>query len=254
MRLVERQRYLHDVRAPLPEFSVKSKKVAEILATAQKNKVHTLSTLQSLMCFDAYGLPIPKFGSAASLADAKKLANEMGYPVVLKISSMTVSHKSDIGGVITNIKNDAELTQKWKMLLDNLTKANLLKSLDGVVVMQQVKGSSREMVAGIVKKDNLHQMMFGLGGIFVEAFKEIAFRPCPLTVKDAHDLLYATKAASLMGALRGQKAADPLKMQAILLRLSKLVTDFPEILELDANPIMLAENGAIHVVDARISI
>ena len=254
MRLVERQKYLTDSRIHLPEFNVKAKKVAQIFETAQKNKVHTLSTLQSLLVFEAYGLPVPKFASANSLAEAKKVAATIGYPVVLKISSKTITHKSDIGGVITNIKNEAELTQKWKALIENLSQADLLKKLDCVVVMQQVKGGSRELVAGVVKKDNLHQMMFGLGGIFVEAFKEIAFRPCPLSYKDAHDLLYSTRAITLLGALRGLKATAPIKMEAILLRISQLITDFPQILELDANPIMIANNGTIHVVDARITI
>ena len=254
MRLVDRARYLSTLRVPTPEFKTSPAKVVDVLAHAQEHQISNLSTLQSLRVFQAYGLPVPLFGSATNLTEAKKLAKQIGYPVVLKISSIAVTHKSDIGGVITNIKTEEELSSKWQELTAKLKAANLLNSLDGIVVMQQVKGSSRELVAGIVQKNGLHHLMFGLGGIFVEALSEIAFRPCPLSIRDANSLIQATKARNIIGSIRGLKGVKMDKLNECLLRLSQLITDFPQIVELDANPIMISENGEICIVDARITI
>ena len=252
-RLVERKRYL-DERGTEEKVNLKVNKeaTAQILAEAKADGISQLTTLQSLQIFANYGLPTPKFGNAQSIADAKRIANKIGYPVVLKMSSKTVTHKSDVGGVVTNIKSEAELIEHWTRLMDRLREAKIIETLDGVVVMQQIKGASRELVAGIVNKNGTHQMMFGLGGIFVEALKEIAFRPCPLTPLDATKLIDSTKAKNILGNLRGNSAADKTELRDCLLKLSQLVTDFPEINEIDANPIMISEKGEISVVDARI--
>lgn len=252
-RLVERKNYLLErAETASIQLDVDRGSTQKILVSARMEGINQLTTLQSLQIFAAYGLPVPKFGNAQSLADAKRIASEIGYPVVLKMSSKTVTHKSDIGGVITNIKSEAELAEHWKRLMDKLHTAKLIDSLDGIVVMQQVKGASRELVAGIVNKNGTHQMMFGLGGIFVEALGEIAFRPCPLSPLDAKKLITSTKAKNILGNLRGNSAADTGILQSCLLRLSQLVTDFPEIREIDANPIMIDDRGNILVVDARI--
>ncbi len=252
-RLVERKRYLDEVKKQ-KHITLKVNKTAtsKIISLAKSEGITQLTTLQSLQIFANYGLPVPKFGCAQSLDDAKRIADSIGYPVVLKMSSKTVTHKSDIGGVVTNIKSSEELVTQWTRLIDRLHEAKIIDTLDGIVVMQQIRGANRELVAGIVNKNGTHQMMFGLGGIFVEALKEIAFRPCPLTPLDAYKLIDSTKAKNILGELRGNASADKNKLAQCLLCLSQLVTDFPEISELDANPIMIDKNGEICVVDARI--
>ena len=252
--LLDRKQFLEESSAKTPVFKVNKAKVKKIIEDANKENLKKLSTLQSLEIFKEYGLPLPKFGNAQSLKDAKEIASNIGYPVVLKMSSKTVTHKSDIGGVITNIKTEDELEFWWNRLLERLNKAGLNDSLDGLVVMQQISGSNRELVAGIVKKGATHQMMFGLGGIFVEALHEVTFRPCPLTDYDAESLINGTKAKNILGALRGNQATDVKVLKETLMRLSQLVTDFPEILEIDANPLMIDEKGKLSVVDARIII
>jgi len=252
-RLVDRKRYLDEhTSASKTQLLVDKESTRKILDYAKSQKISQLTTLQSLQIFANYGLAIPKFGNAQSVADAKRIASQIGYPVVLKMSSKTVTHKSDIGGVVTNIKTEEELVEHWNRLLDRLHQAKLIDSLDGIVVMQQIKGANRELVAGVIKKNGTHQMMFGLGGIFVEALHEIAFRPCPLTLFDAKQLIHSSKAQNILGNLRGLGAVDENKLLDCLLRLSQLVTDFPEINEIDANPIMIDKNGEISVVDARI--
>lgn len=251
-RLVERKAFLESGAEKTPVLKVNKERAQEILDNAKAQGITQLTTMQSLQIFDAYGLPLPKFGIAQSLKEAKDIANQISYPVVLKLSSKTVTHKSDIGGVITNIKSDEELGFWWNRLVDRLNKAGLVDSLDGIVVMQQVQGANRELVAGVVKKGNVHQMMFGLGGIFVEALHEVTFRPCPLSIQDASDLINGTKAKNIMGFVRGGMATDMQVVKETLLRMSQLVTDFPEINEIDANPLMIDDKGRLLVVDARI--
>lgn len=251
-RLVERKAFLESGAEKTPVLKVNKERAQKILDNAKTQGITQLTTMQSLQIFDAYGLPLPKFGIAQSLKEAKDIANQISYPVVLKLSSKTVTHKSDIGGVITNIKSDEELGFWWNRLVDRLNKAGLVDSLDGIVVMQQVQGANRELVAGVVKKGDVHQMMFGLGGIFVEALHEVTFRPCPLSIQDASDLINGTKAKNIMGFVRGGMATDMQVVKETLLRMSQLVTDFPEINEIDANPLMIDDKGRLLVVDARI--
>ncbi len=251
-RLIERKTFLESGAEPTPVLNVNKERAQEILNNAKAEGITQLTTMQSLQIFDAYGLPLPKFGIAQTLKDAKNIANQISYPVVLKLSSKTVTHKSDIGGVITNIKSDEELGFWWNRLVDRLNKAGIVDSLDGIVVMQQVQGANRELVAGVVKKGDVHQMMFGLGGIFVEALREVTFRPCPLSIQDATDLINGTKAKNILGFVRGGMATDIRIVKETLLRMSQLVTDFPEINEIDANPLMIDDKGRLLVVDARI--
>lgn len=254
-KLCQRRDYLESTKITTPTYKVNKPLVKEVLESASLQNIHTLSVAQSLQVFTAYGLPTVSWGLAQNLADAKNIANKCGYPVVLKISSTKITHKTDVGGVIVNIKSEDELAYHWQNLVTKLNKAGMLEQIEGIVVMQQVQGSNRELVAGVVKKgENGNQMMFGLGGIFIEALKEVAFRPCPLSYTDAKALVEKTKAKNIMGNLRGNKAVDQEKIIEILLRLSQLVSDFDQINELDANPIMIDANGNVFVVDARIVI
>lgn len=250
--LVERKEFLEGIKQKTLTFDVKKDKTTKIFEKAKKEARTLLSTKESLEVFKNYGLPVPKFVATLKLADAVKNAKKMGFPVVLKMSSKTVSHKTDVGGVIVNIKDEKELEVAWKNLEDKLKKADMWKNLDGIIVMKQVKGS-REFVAGIVENPTFgYQMMFGIGGIFVEALKEVAFRPCPLKMYDAKALVSGTKAKKIMGNIRGKKAVDEQVVVESLLKLSHLVEDFKEIKELDVNPFMLDDEGNFFAVDARI--
>ncbi|MDD4815631.1 MAG: acetate--CoA ligase family protein [Clostridia bacterium] len=254
-RMIDRKKFLEKGTQSPTRFDVDKKKVEAIIAETKQNNVKTLSTFQSLEVFNAYKIPLAKYNLANNFEDAKTIANQIGYPVVLKISSTKITHKTDIGGVITNIKNQKELQYKWQELFDKLEKNNLTKSINGVVVMQQIDGTQREFVAGVVKKENIGNLaMFGMGGIFIETLNEVAFRPCPLNLNDAEELITSTKAYKLMGNIRGYAKADTEKMKEILLKLSQLVEDFFEIIEIDVNPIMIDKSGEIFAVDARIII
>lgn len=251
--LLDRKSFLENINKKFPDFDVQTEKVEKIFAKAHKEARTLLTTKESLEVFKNYGLPMPKFASALKLDDAVKHAKKIGYPVVLKMSSKKVSHKTDIGGVIVGIKNEEELVDAWQNLQKKLEDADLFDTLDGIIIMKHIKGSGREFVAGIAENGDFgHQMMFGIGGIFVEALKEVCFRPCPLNMRDVDSLIYSTKAKNIFGEIRGKKSVDENLLKETLLRLSKLVEDFPVIKELDVNPFMLDEDGNLYTVDARI--
>lgn len=233
------------------KIKINKNKIQKIIKENKKENVQTLSTVQSLKIFDAYKLPLADYSVVKSLDEVLKEANKIGYPVVLKISNKKVSHKTDIGGVITNIQNEKELKIEWKKLTATIKKLGLEESTDGIVVMKQVKSSGREFAMGIIKKSTGHFAMFGLGGIFVEQLNEVMFRPCPLCDNDISDLINNTKATKLLGAVRGMPEVDKLKLKKALFALSQIVEDFPEIKEIDANPLMVDTNGNIVCVDAR---
>jgi len=249
-RLLERMKLLQQTWTK-PTFKADITTVKSIIKEYKERGMKQLSTFASLKVFDAYNIPLAPFGTANTVEDAKKIAERIGYPIVFKISDYKISHKSDVGGVVTNIKNEAELEIEWKAL-SNRIKSFKESDLECVIVMKQISGSQREFVAGIAKKQDCHIAMFGLGGIFVEIFKEIAFRACPLSENDAMALISNTKASKLLGEVRGNKAADIEELKNLLLKLSKLVEENNEIKEIDINPIMVAKDGNVFAVDARI--
>ena len=251
-RLIERKRNLEKPKKT-KKFEFDEKTISNIIENAKNKNIKLISTLDSLKIFKAMDLPVVKFNEAKTFQEAKKIAKNIGYPLVLKISSDTISHKTDVNGVITNIQNEKELKKEWQNLFLNLEKNKIKNQINSIVVMEQVKASGRELVAGIASKEEAGKLaMFGIGGIFIETLKEVAFRPCPLKLSDAEDLVLSTKAKDLMGSVRGYKPANLEEMASILLKLSQLVESFKDIAEVDANPIMIDKNGNIALVDARI--
>ena len=252
-QLVRRKQFLDDIKQKTPEFVVKKECVDKIFAKAKKEARTLLTTKESLEALKAYGLNQPKWGTALNLVQAEKLSKKIGFPLVLKMSSKTISHKTDFGGVIVGIQNLSELKKAFTTLETKCKEAGVWNSLDGIIVMEQIKGSGRELVAGIAENGNYgHQIMFGIGGIFVEALKEVAFRPCPLNARDAEALINSTKAKNIMGNIRGKKAVDETLVRDSLLKLSQFVGDFKCVKELDINPFMISEDGKFLTVDARI--
>lgn len=251
--LADRREFLNEIKQKTPVFDIKTDKTQKIFAKAEKEVRTLLTTKESLEILGEYGLSLPKFSFSLKLEDALKKAKKIGFPVVIKASSKKVSHKTDVGGVFVNIKDEKEFVLAWKTLEERFKEADLWDSLDSVIIMKHIKSGGREFVSGIIRNEEFgHQMMFGIGGIFVESLKEVCFRPCPLTIRDANALVQGTKAKNLMGNVRGKKAVDQEKVIEMLLRLSRLVEDFPKISELDINPFMLDEEGNMFAVDARI--
>ncbi|MDD4685989.1 MAG: acetate--CoA ligase family protein [Clostridia bacterium] len=251
-KLLDRKHFLTEANMETPKFEVDKNLVKNILNDCKEKKVKQISTLPSLKIFDAYGIPLAKYAPANTFEEASKIAEKIGYPVVLKISSDTITHKTDVGGVVTNIKDEKELKTEWDALLNRMKEINQIEGLECVIVMKQIIGSGREFVAGIASREDSHLAMFGLGGVFLEVLKEVEFSSCPLSAYNAKKLVTQTKALKMMGNVRGYKSVSLSKMQEVLLRLSQMVSDFEEIKEIDVNPIMATKDGEMFAVDARI--
>ncbi len=198
-----------------------------------------------------YGIPVTKFKVASNEKEASKYADEIGYPIVLKIVSADIIHKSEAGGVIVNLKNQAEVAIAYRKILENVKKYKADAKIVGVLV-QEMAPNSTEVIVGAIKDPQFGQtIMFGLGGIFVEVLKDVNFRIAPLTIDDAHEMITQLKAYPLLTGFRNTPPADIDALVAILCSTSRLVMANPEIKELDLNPVLAYQKGA-KTVDARI--
>jgi len=225
--------------------------VSQILQKARKEgRSYLLEPEAKTICIE-YGIPVTKFKVAKNDKEAVQFAEEIGYPVVLKIVSPDIIHKFDVGGVVLNLKSPEEVQDAVKRILENVKKHKPNASIVGVVV-QEMAPPSTEVIVGATKDPQFGPaLMFGLGGIFVEVLKDVTFRVAPITELDAREMIAEVKAYPILKGYRGQPPADIDAIVQILLNTSRLVMDYPEIKELDLNPIMVYEKGA-KTVDARI--
>lgn len=238
-----------------PNFSVNRAKAEEIIKSVLKEGRSQLTTLESIDVLDAYGIRTCKYAFASNVDEAAAEANKIGYPVVMKITSTKISHKTEVGGVIVGITSEENLREEYAALIQRLEARGIAGDLDGVIVQEMVKGN-REMVCGVATDPQYgHLMMFGLGGIFVETLKDVAFRVNPLTDIDVKEMIESVKAYKILKGARGEGSANIEQIEETLLRLSQLVNDFSFIKELDINPLKISDKSQEGVaVDGRIEV
>ncbi len=255
LRLDEQRQWMEKPVGKVPCYDVDRAKVQNIIKASIAEGRDQLTTLESIDVLQAYGIRACKYGLAVNEDEAANVANNIGYPVVMKMTSKTTSHKTDVGGVIVNIQSEEQLRNEYKGLISRLEAKGLLEGLEGVIIQEMVKGS-REMVCGIATDPQYGpMMMFGLGGVFVEVLKDVTFRIAPLTDNDAMDMIKSVKAYKLLEGARGTTPAQINQIQETLLRLSQLVSDFKFIDELDINPLLISEKtGEGIAVDGRIKV
>ena len=252
-RLTQRRDFLSKHAVVAKSLPVRKDEVKKIIQKHKLKKQSIVSTKTSLEILTNYGLPVARYGFAKNLASAKKIAREIGYPIVLKISHTSITHKTDVGGVVVGIKDEQELKRKWELMMNNLVLHKATAGLEGVVVMKQIVDADRQFTVGTIKKPGIgNALMFGIGGIFVEALNEVSFTACPINLAGLEKLLSSTKATKLMEASRGFKAVDRQRLAEIFIRLSQLVEDHKEIAELDLNPLIADKEGRLIAIDARI--
>jgi len=227
------------------------KETSRIINQARKEgRKALLEPEAKLICME-YGIPVTKFKVAANEKEAVKYAGEIGYPVVLKIVSPEIIHKSDAGGVMINLQNPSDVLAAYRKILENIKKYNANAEIVGVLV-QEMAPQSTETIVGAIKDPQFGQtIMFGLGGIFVELLKDVNFRIAPITADDAKEMITQLKAYPLLKGFRNSPPADIDALVGVLLSTSRLVMDNPEIKELDLNPVLAYQKGA-KTVDARI--
>jgi len=223
----------------------------KIINQAKKEGRKALLETEAKTICTEYGIPVNKFNLAKNEKEAATYADQIGYPIVLKIVSPDIIHKSDAGGVMLNLKTPAEVASAYQKIIENAKKYKADAKIVGVLV-QEMAPQSTEVIVGAIKDPQFGQtIMFGLGGIFVELLKDVNFRVAPITAEDAKEMIMQLKAYPLLKGYRNTPPADIDALVSILCNTSRLVMDNPEIKELDLNPIMAYPKGA-KTVDARI--
>lgn len=226
-------------------------KVREILDAVKAAGRDSLTAPEGKLVCDAYGIAVPQEGVVASAEEARKLASSMGFPVVMKIVSPDILHKTEAGGVIVGVKDADEAAKAYDTILANAKNYNANANIVGVQVQQMLKGG-QEVIIGAVTDNSFGKLVaFGLGGVLVEVLKDITFRMAPATREDALSMLDGIQAAEMLKGVRG---SDPVNREALanlIVRVSELVSDFPEISEMDLNPVFATKDGAI-AADVRI--
>lgn len=206
-----------------------------------------LTEHKAKMLLAKYGIPVTEERLAGSDDEAFEIAEKLGAPVAMKISSPDISHKSDVGGVVLNVKQN-EVRAAYSEIMSLVNRAVPGAQIEGILVQQMAKG--HETIVGLKKDAQFgHALMFGLGGIFVEVYRDVAFRVVPIDKEDALDMISEIRGYQILQGIRGKKPADIDSIADVLISVSKMAQK-ENIVELDINPMMVNEKGAI-AVDAR---
>ena len=218
--------------------------VRRVLDEARAAGRSALAAPQAKALCEAYGIAVPKEGVAATAADAATLASSIGFPVVMKIVSPQILHKTEAGGVVVGVKSAAQAQEAFATIVANARRYDATAAIEGVQVQQMLSGG-QEVIIGAVTDPAFGKLVaFGLGGILVEALKDITFRLAPATREDALSMLDGIAAAEILRGVRGAPAVDREALAAMIVSVSQLVADFPEISELDLNPVFATHAGA----------
>jgi acetyl coenzyme A synthetase (ADP forming)-like protein len=227
--------------------------VRPILDAARASGRMLLSLTDARTICAAYGIPLPGDGMATSADEAAGLANGFGYPVVLKIASQDIAHKTDAGAVLIGLANEGAVRTGYATILANARRYKADARIDGVQV-QQMAPAGLEVLVGAVTDGSFGKLVaFGIGGVLVEVLSDVTFRLAPTTSEEAHSMLASIKAAKLLDGVRGSEAVDRGALAGIIEKVSRIAADFPEISEIDLNPVLATANGAM-AVDARIAL
>jgi acetate---CoA ligase (ADP-forming) len=239
--------------SPPEEVEVDAARGRRIVERAAAEGREKLSELEALELLEAYGIATAPAELAGTAEEAARLAHRIGTPVALKLVSPQVMHKSDVGGVRLGLRSPAEVDAAVDEMLAEVRRNVPDAEVEGVLVQRMVSGGT-ETIAGISRDPVFGPLvMFGMGGIFVEVLRDVAFRVAPFGRREAEDLLDGIRAAAILRGVRGQPAADREALIAVLLRLSRLAEDLPEVQELDVNPLLARGDGAV-ALDARVRI
>jgi acetyltransferase len=231
---------------PLPEFEtfdVDREKVAQVFRDVRADGRLQIGDAEARAILEAYRIAIPASKLCKTADEAVAFAEEIGYPVVMKIASPDILHKTDIGGVRLNVGSAGDVRDSFDLITFRALRYMPDAEIWGCLVQQQVRGG-KEVILGMNRDPQFGPLvMFGLGGIYVEVLKDVTFRVAPFSRVEAREMLNEIRAINLLRGVRGQAPADLEAITDTLLKLSQLVTDFPEIVEMDINPLMAFEQG-----------
>ena len=224
---------------------------AGIIEEARKQGRTLLTEIEAKQLLEDAGVPVSPARLAKSADEAAKMADGLGYPVVLKIVSPQITHKSDVGGVALNLNSATEVREAFDRIVASAKQHEPSATIDGAAV-QRMERQGIEVIIGMTKDPQFGAvLMFGLGGVMVEILKDVAFRIIPINERDARQMIDEIKGKPLLDGYRGSEPADVEKLRALLLQVSSFIEQHPEVEELDLNPVFAYRDGAI-AVDARI--
>ena len=228
--------------------SDRQEQVLAVLNEARSEGRAALSPLECSALLRAYGVPLPREGVAQSAAEAAELAEDIGFPVVMKIVSEDILHKTEAGGVRVGVADREQAEQAYGILIKNARAYKADAALGGVQVQQQVSGKGVEVIVGAVTDPSFGKVVaFGLGGVLVEVLRDVTFRLAPASRDDALAMLDGVAAAEILRGVRGGAAVHREALADIIVKVSALVSDFPEIREVDLNPVLADADGATAV-------
>jgi len=256
--LVAMSRYRAWLAAPerkIPRLPVNTNKVRKIIKNCRQQGLQRITEQDAKAVFKAYGINIPDGILATTREQAVAAARMVGYPVVMKVVSQDVVHKSDVGGVRVGLGSSRDVEDAFDLMMLRIPKLVEHARIEGVLV-EEMKSGGREVILGMTRDPQFGPMlMFGLGGIYVEVLKDVTFHLAPLTVEEAMEMLEETKTFALLKGVRGQQGVDIRSIAEALQRIAQLVVDFPEIQELDINPLRVGTTrGDTLALDARIAL
>lgn len=207
---------------------------------------------EALELVASYGVPVPRWKLARSPEEAAEAAREIGGPVVLKIVSPQVVHKSDVGGVLVGVSSPEEAAEAYRRIIEDVKRRVPGAEVVGVLVQEMAPPGAVEVVVGAIRDPVFGPaVMFGLGGVFVEIFQDVSFRVAPFTRSDAEEMIAEVKAYRLLKGYRGKPPRDLEALKDVVMAAQRIMLDNPEVAEMDLNPVMSYPEGAL-AVDARV--
>ena len=230
------------VSVQTPYFKADRKAIADLVEARNRKGLKDGVGVEGFKLLEAYGIPVPSCGNAETAEAALELADRIGYPVSMKIVSPDIIHKTDVGCVKLNVRRE-EVKETFFEIMNRAEKYTSTRRIEGVLVQQMV-GDGKEVIVGMKRDTNFGPLiMFGLGGIYVEVFKDVSFRIPPLSTEDALEMIKSVKAYRILKGIRGEPMSDIDSLVKVLLRFSQICMDFPEVLEADLNPVKVFEDG-----------
>jgi acetyltransferase len=236
-------------------FPVNRRKVENIIEKHLRQGIREIGETESKEILEAYGFVTPKGAVATTAEQAGNIAEQLGYPVVLKIWSPDIIHKSDVGGVKIGLTSRKEVMDAFDLMMYRIPKKKPDANILGVLV-QEMCQKGKEVILGMNRDPQFGPlMMFGMGGTMVEVLKDVSFYLAPLTSEEAKQMLINTRTYKILKGVRGEEGVDIDVIAEGLQRMSQLVTEFPQIKEMDINPYVVGPLGTTPIaVDARISV
>jgi acetyl coenzyme A synthetase (ADP forming)-like protein len=253
--MVQYSRRRERPRSEVRQFDVNRAQVRTLIDTAKAARRQQLSIIESMQVLEAYGIPTARYQLARNRKEVATAARQIGFPLVLKVVASSLSHKTESGGVAVDLRTEEELVAAFDRMQRQFTSLGVENSLDGYLVQEMLRGGT-EVILGMTLDPHFGPLlMFGLGGIFVETIKDVVFRITPITELESREMIQQIRGYALLQGVRGEPAVDLQLLTESLQRLSQLVSDFHDIIEIDVNPFLasaIPQNSK--ALDARVRI